>query len=56
MQELLQIESDESGKGALEVRVSRLKKKVHEVGAPEPAIKSLWKEGYQLCLPVQLLH
>ena len=56
MQELLQIEPDESGKGALEVRVSRLKKKMHEVGAPEPAIKSLWKEGYQLCLPVQLLH
>ena len=56
MQELLQIEPDESGKGALEVRVSRLKKKMHEVGAPDPAIKSLWKEGYQLCLPVQLLH
>ena len=56
MQELLQIELDDNGKGALEVRVSRLKKKMHEVGAPEPAIKSLWKEGYQLCLPVQLLH
>ena len=56
MLELLQIEPDDNGKGALEVRVSRLKKKMHEVGAPDPAIKSLWKEGYQLCLPVQLLH
>jgi DNA-binding response OmpR family regulator len=56
MLELLQIELDDNGKGALEVRVSRLKKKMHEVGAPDPAIKSLWKEGYQLCLPVQLLH
>ena len=56
MLELLQMELDDNGKGALEVRVSRLKKKMHEVGAPEPAIKSLWKEGYQLCLPVQLLH
>ena len=56
LQELLQIEPDDTGKAALEVRISRLKKKMHEVGAPEPAIKSLWKEGYQLCLPVQLLH
>jgi DNA-binding response OmpR family regulator len=55
LQELLQIELTDNGKAALEVRISRLKKKMHEVGAAEPAIKSLWKEGYQLCLPVQLL-
>jgi DNA-binding response OmpR family regulator len=56
LQELLQIELGDNGKAALEVRISRLKKKMHEVGASEPAIKSLWKEGYQLCLPVRLLH
>ena len=22
----------------------------------DPAIKSLWKEGYQLCVPVQIVH
>jgi DNA-binding response OmpR family regulator len=56
LQELLQIEPTDNGKAALEVRISRLKKKMHEVGAAAPAIKSLWKEGYQLCLPVQVLH
>jgi DNA-binding response OmpR family regulator len=55
LQELLQIELTDNGKAALEVRISRLKKKMHEVGTAEPAIKSLWKEGYQLCLPVQML-
>jgi DNA-binding response OmpR family regulator len=56
LSELLQIDLDEKGKAALEVRISRLKKKMHEIGAPEPAIKSLWKEGYQLSLPVRIEH
>lgn len=55
LQELLQLEMSEKSKASLEVRVSRLKKKLHTVGAPQPAIKSLWKEGYRLCVPVQLL-
>jgi len=55
LQELLHIEPDDSGKAALEVRISRLKKKMHEAGVPDPGIKSLWKEGYQLCGPVQIL-
>lgn len=54
--ELLQMEMDDKGKAALEVRISRLKKKMHEIGVPEPAIKALWKEGYQLCIPVQIMH
>jgi DNA-binding response OmpR family regulator len=53
LQELLHLEPDEKGKAALEVRISRLKKKLHDVGADEPAIKSLWKEGYRLCAPVR---
>jgi DNA-binding response OmpR family regulator len=54
LQDLLELDTDEKGKGALEVRISRLKKKLHEAGAADPAIKSLWKEGYQLCLPVKI--
>ena len=56
LQELLQIAPDDNGKAALEVRISRLKKKMHDAGVPDPAIKSLWKEGYQLCVPVQIVH
>ncbi len=52
--ELLQIEANDKSKGALEVRISRLKKKLLQAGAPEPAIKSVWKSGYQLCVPVCL--
>jgi DNA-binding response OmpR family regulator len=52
--ELLKLEPDDKGKSVLEIRISRLKKKMAEAGAPEPAIKSLWKEGYQLCTPVSL--
>lgn len=54
LQELLQLEPDEKGKAALEVRVSRLKKKLREAGASEPAIKPLWKKAYQLCVPVSI--
>lgn len=52
--ELLELEVNDKSKNVLEVRISRLKKKLHEVGAPEPAIKSLWKEGYQLCVQIGL--
>ena len=54
LMELLDLEPDNKGKSALEVRISRLKTKMAEVGAPDPAIKSLWKEGYQLCVAVQI--
>ena len=52
--ELLNLGPDEKGKLALEVRISRLKKKMADAGAPAPAIKSLWKEGYQLCTAVSI--
>ncbi len=54
LMELLDLEPDNKGKSALEVRISRLKTKMAEAGAPDPAIKSLWKEGYQLCAAVQI--
>lgn len=55
LQELLNLDADDKGKAALEVRISRLKKKLREVGVAEPALKSLWKEGYQLCVPVRIV-
>ncbi|MBK5912775.1 response regulator transcription factor [Rhodocyclus purpureus] len=55
LQELLQLDPDGRSKACLEVRVSRLKKKLHSVGSPEPAIRSLWKEGYRLCAPVRMI-
>lgn len=38
----------------LEMRVSRLRKKLLLIGAPNPAIKPLHKVGYTLCAPVVL--
>ncbi len=55
LQELLQLEFNEKSKASLEVRVSRLKKKLHTVGAAQPALKALWKEGYRLCMPIRIL-
>ena len=54
LMELLDLSPDEKGKSLLGVRILRLKKKLAEAGAPDPAIKSLWKEGYQLCVAVQI--
>jgi len=54
LMELLNLAQDDKGKSSLEVRISRLKTKMAQVGAPDPAIKSLWKEGYQLCAAVQI--
>ena len=54
LMELLDLALDDKGKSSLEVRISRLKKKMAEAGAPDPAIKSLWKEGYQLCAAVHI--
>ncbi|MCF8212207.1 MAG: hypothetical protein K9K38_22825, partial [Rhodoferax sp.] len=54
LQELLAIEPDERGKAVLEVRISRLKRKLHDVGVPKPTIRAVWKKGYQLCVPVAI--
>ena len=52
-------DSDESiTKHALEELVARLRKKFKTVQAEgaEPAIKSVWGVGYQLCLQINLVH
>ena len=36
----------------LEMRISRLRKKLATVGAPPPHIKAMHKVGYTLCTPV----
>jgi DNA-binding response OmpR family regulator len=36
----------------LEMRITRLRKKLAAVGAPSPQIKALHKVGYALCAPV----
>lgn len=53
--ELLNKAATEKAKSALGVAVHRLKVKMLAVGAQEPAIKSLFKEGYQLGIPVQII-
>ena len=45
----------EAEKSYLELQIFRLRKKLLEAGAPKPAIKAVWKEGYKLLQAVQLL-
>ena len=51
--EILALDLDDRGRRTLEVRISRLQKKLHAVGGDQPAIKSIWKEGYWLCVAVR---
>ena len=43
-------------KASVEVRLSRIRKKLIDVGAPDNAIKALHGYGYKLCVPVQLMQ
>ena len=40
---------------SLEVRLSRLRKKLNQVGADEPTIKAIRSHGYKLCIPVTVI-
>jgi len=46
--ELIDIGLDAKGKAGLEVHITRLRKKMIEVGAQAPAIRAIRNEGYQL--------
>lgn len=46
--ELIDREVTDKDKANLGVYIHRLCKKLEQVGMPDPAIKSLWKKGYQL--------
>ena len=52
--ELFGMDSADVSKTSLEVRITRLRKKLAAVGAPAPHIKALHKVGYTLCTPVVL--
>lgn len=58
--DLFSREDDEEGmtKHALEELIARLRKKFKSVqeGDAEPAIKSVWGVGYQLCVPISLVY
>lgn len=46
--------STSASAATLEMRITRLRKKMIAVGAPAPGIKALHKVGYTLCCPVVL--
>lgn len=52
--ELFDTELDAKGKSALEVHMTRLRKKLVDVGAEPPAIRAIRNEGYQLVVDVTL--
>ena len=46
--------ADEFSKGAFEVQIVRLRKKLEQVGATTPTIKAIRGTGYQFCVPVSV--
>ena len=52
--ELMGQDEDHYNKASVEVRVTRLRKKLIEAGAPAECLKAIRHEGYQLCVPVQI--
>lgn len=54
--ESLGLAIDSNARGNLEVRLTRLRKKlVEQVGAPKNCLESIRREGYQLCISLQVL-
>ena len=46
--------SDDFSKGALEVRIARLRKKLEHIDLPDPSIRAIRNFGYQLCINLHL--
>lgn len=53
--ELLGLDSAEVSKTSLEVRITRLRKKLTQAGAPDPCIESIRGIGYRLQIPVTVI-
>ena len=53
--ELFGLDSADVSKTSLEVRITRLRKKLSQVGATEPCLESIRGIGYQLNVPVQVM-
>jgi DNA-binding response OmpR family regulator len=52
LMEALGLEDATDAKAALEVRVVRLRRKLLELGAPDPAVHAVRRLGYRLVIPV----
>lgn len=52
--ELFDTEVDSKAKAALEVHITRLRKKLVDAGAQSPAIRAIRNEGYQLIEPIRI--
>jgi DNA-binding response OmpR family regulator len=46
---------DAAAKRALGVQLVRLRNRLAQAGAPSPTIKCIRGQGYQLCVPIQIL-
>lgn len=46
---------EQQSKGSLEVRITRLRKKLLQIGAHAGCIEAVRGEGYQLCIPLVLI-
>lgn len=55
LQELFGLDPAVASKASLELRITRLRKKLNQAGAPEPCIDSIRNVGYQLRAPIQVL-
>jgi len=53
--ELLEKTTRDVSKANLEIRLVRLRKKLAQAGATGPTIRALRNQGYQLCVPLQVL-
>ena len=53
--ELFGMDSADVSKTSLEVRITRLRKKLNQVGVEGQSLESIRSVGYQLHLPVQIL-
>jgi len=53
--ELIHKDVNDKNKASLTVYIHRLNNKLEELGIPNPAIKSLWKFGYQLTTNIIIL-
>lgn len=53
--ETLGLDPQTYAKASLEVRIVRLRKKLVEAGAEASCIEAVRRQGYQLCVPVQVL-
>lgn len=53
--EILGLDSADSSKASLEIRITRLRKKLGQAGAPVHCLESIRNVGYQLHVPMQVM-